>query len=84
MKILVTGATGFLGGALARWLRARGDDVTVLGRNPVLLAKLEREGMRSLRADLADRSSSFIAARCPRPGARRGSFIAPMWSGRRT
>jgi nucleoside-diphosphate-sugar epimerase len=54
MKALVTGATGFLGGALARRLKARGDEVTVLGRNPSILAGLEREGMRPLRADLAD------------------------------
>jgi nucleoside-diphosphate-sugar epimerase len=62
MKVLVTGATGFLGGALVRRLRARGDDVTVLGRNPALLAKLEREGMRSLRADLAD--AAAVRAAC--------------------
>jgi nucleoside-diphosphate-sugar epimerase len=54
MKILVTGATGFLGKALAHRLKNRGDDVTVLGRNPLILAELEREGMRAIRAELAD------------------------------
>lgn len=62
MKILVTGATGFLGGALARRLAARGDEVTALGRSPAQLAGLERAGIRPLRADLAD--AAAIRAAC--------------------
>ena len=62
MKILVTGATGFLGLALARRLKSRGDEVTVLGRNPALLAELERAGMRAVRADLAD--AAAVRAAC--------------------
>ena len=54
MKILVTGATGFVGKALARRLAARGDEVTALGRNPAILAELEQAGLRSVQADLAD------------------------------
>ena len=54
MKILVTGATGFLGMALARRLQARGDEVTVMGRNPLILAELAKEGMHPWQADLAD------------------------------
>ena len=34
MKVLVTGASGMLGGAVARVLHERGDDVTVLQRRP--------------------------------------------------
>ena len=34
MKVLVTGASGMLGGAVADALAARGDDVTVLQRRP--------------------------------------------------
>jgi nucleoside-diphosphate-sugar epimerase len=63
MKVLVTGATGFLGGVLARRLKARGDEVTVLGRNPSILAGLEREGMRPMRADLADADAIRAACR---------------------
>jgi len=33
MKVLVTGATGFVGSHLAEALRRRGDDVTVLARS---------------------------------------------------
>lgn len=62
MKVLVTGATGFLGQALARRLHSQQADVSALGRNPAVLAQLEREGMRPIRADLADREA--LAAAC--------------------
>ncbi len=62
MKALVTGATGFLGQALARRLLSQRADVSALGRNPAILAQLEREGMRAIRADLAD--GEAIRAAC--------------------
>jgi nucleoside-diphosphate-sugar epimerase len=62
MKVLVTGATGFLGKALARRLQSRGDEVTALGRNTIVLAELEKEGIRPCRADLAD--GETIKAAC--------------------
>jgi dihydroflavonol-4-reductase len=34
MKVLLTGGTGFIGGEVARRLRARGDDVVALARTP--------------------------------------------------
>ncbi|EAR51373.1 hypothetical protein OG2516_15454 [Oceanicola granulosus HTCC2516] len=37
-RVLVTGATGFLGGALARTLRAEGRRVIATGRDPADLA----------------------------------------------
>jgi nucleoside-diphosphate-sugar epimerase len=52
MKALVTGAAGFLGGALARALRARGDAVRVLVRSPV--PELEALGVEVVRGDLLD------------------------------
>ena len=64
MKALVTGATGFLGGALARRLHSLGWDVTALGRSPAALAELEGEGIRVVRADLAD--DAAIRATCKR------------------
>jgi len=61
MKTLITGATGFLGGALVRRLNGLGWDVTALGRNPRALAALEAEGIRTLQADLADESAIRVA-----------------------
>lgn len=55
MKILVTGATGFLGGALARRLHGMGWSVTALGRNPAKLKQLEDDGIRAVRADISKR-----------------------------
>ena len=48
MRILVTGASGMLGGATALALARRGDDVTVLQRRPSGL------GLREVLADVAD------------------------------
>jgi nucleoside-diphosphate-sugar epimerase len=57
MKALVTGSTGFLGGALARRLHNMGWDVTALGRNAAKLTQLENEEMRALRLDLKDKKA---------------------------
>jgi nucleoside-diphosphate-sugar epimerase len=62
MKTLVTGGTGFLGGALTRRLHRMGWDVTALGRNAAKLNQLKSEGMRVLQHDLKDKSA--MAAAC--------------------
>lgn len=53
MRVLITGATGFLGGALARRLLALGHEVLALGRDREKLAGLAAEGADILRLDLA-------------------------------
>ncbi|MGH2735627.1 MAG: NAD(P)H-binding protein, partial [Actinomycetota bacterium] len=45
MRAFVTGATGFIGGRLARALRARGDDVVALVRSPERARELESLGV---------------------------------------
>jgi nucleoside-diphosphate-sugar epimerase len=55
MKALITGATGFLGGALAHRLHGMGWQVTALGRNSVKLNELEDAGMIPLPADISKR-----------------------------
>jgi nucleoside-diphosphate-sugar epimerase len=54
MKFFVTGATGFIGGALARALRQRGDDVVALVRTPARAADLEQRGVTLVPGDLRD------------------------------
>lgn len=61
MKVLVTGGGGFLGGAIVRMLRARGDEVCSFSRNkhPHLAAA----GVEQFSGDLADKDAVARAAR---------------------
>jgi nucleoside-diphosphate-sugar epimerase len=52
--VLVTGATGFVGGSLARRLVTEGAHVTATGRNRGKLAELENAGAHARRAHLLD------------------------------
>jgi dihydroflavonol-4-reductase len=54
VKVFVTGGTGFIGGAVVRQLRARGDDVVALVRNPAKGAALEELGCTLVAGDLSD------------------------------
>lgn len=53
MNVLVTGATGFVGGALARRLVAEGWTVTGLGRNRAAGTVLEQSGVQMIYGDLS-------------------------------
>jgi nucleoside-diphosphate-sugar epimerase len=63
MRVVLTGATGFLGGALLRRLQERGDEVLALGRPGIDIP----DGVEGAAFDLAD----------PRPprGLRRGDVV---------
>jgi len=54
MRIFITGATGFIGGEVARRLRGRGDDVRALVRNPASVAALTAIGCEPVAGDLHD------------------------------
>jgi dihydroflavonol-4-reductase len=54
MRVCVTGATGFLGTHIVRWLCKRGDDVQVTSRNPARLSALVGVETRRARADIRD------------------------------
>ena len=61
MKALVTGGGGFLGLAIVRKLRARGDEVRSFSRSTY--PALDELGVESVRGDLADESAVVEAAR---------------------
>lgn len=63
MRVLVTGATGFTGGHLARALRARGDDVRALVRDPARAMELSKVGVELVTGDLRDGGAVGAAAR---------------------
>jgi len=57
VKVLVTGATGFTGGHLARALKKRGDEVWAMVRNPDGAEHLRDAGISIVAGDLADPGS---------------------------
>jgi uncharacterized protein YbjT (DUF2867 family) len=57
MRVLVTGATGFIGCRLTRRLLADGHEVRALVRDPARAADLERAGAELFEADLLDPGS---------------------------
>jgi dihydroflavonol-4-reductase len=63
LRVLVTGATGFTGGHLARALRARGDDVRALVRDPARATELSKMGVELVTGDLRDGGAVGAAAR---------------------
>src|SRR5262245_49398878 len=60
MKALVTGGGGFLGGAIVRQLRARGDEVRSFSRGDY--PELQAQGVEVLRGDLGDPAAVVSAA----------------------
>jgi dihydroflavonol-4-reductase len=63
MKVLVTGATGFVGSHLVEALRRRDAEVTALVRSPGKAAALGRQGVRLVTGDLHDRAALESATR---------------------
>ena len=61
MKILVTGATGYVGGRLVPRLLERGHEVVCFAREPAHLAGRGWEGVRVVRGDALE-TGSFLPA----------------------
>jgi len=61
--VLVTGASGYIGGQLISALLARGTAVRALSRHPERLAGLQERGVEVVAGDLLDRSSLRNALR---------------------
>ena len=63
MRILVTGATGLIGNAVARRLASAGHAVVGLARSEASAARLAGQGLAVVRGDLADADGIADAAR---------------------
>ena len=63
MRVLVTGATGLIGGAVARRLASAGHEVAGLTRSEASAARLADQGFTAVHGDLADPASLAAAAR---------------------
>ena len=63
MRVLVTGATGFVGGAVARRLARDGHDVRALARESSEVHPLEAAGIDVVRGDVRDVEAVKLAAR---------------------
>lgn len=63
MRILVTGATGLIGGAVAHRLKEQGHDVVGLARSEASTARLTEQGIAAVTGELADPASLTSAAR---------------------
>lgn len=62
-KLLVTGATGFLGSHVVHYFKQKGYDVYAIGRNREHGAKLEQNGIRFLPIDFKDEQKMLEACR---------------------
>ena len=94
MRVLLTGATGYLGQAVGRALLVAGHDVMGLVRNDVGRKTVAAAGMNTLRGDLDDTAAlamppatSTRSSRWPVPttGKRLGTskgFAKPGWAPR--
>ena len=61
MKYFVTGATGFVGGVLARKLREVGHEVHASVRSPEKAKELEAIGVKLFKGDVTDKESMRVA-----------------------
>jgi uncharacterized protein YbjT (DUF2867 family) len=57
MKYFITGATGFVGGVLARKLRQLGHDVHASVRDPNKAKNLQTLGVKLFKGDVTDKQS---------------------------
>jgi len=56
MKVFVTGGTGFIGGHVVSKLRARGDEIVALARDPAKATRMREAGCEIADGDISDRA----------------------------
>lgn len=57
MRYFITGATGFIGGELAKQLREAGHEVIALARDPARATSLDALGVQVVQGDITDKES---------------------------
>ena len=77
MNILVTGATGFLGGTLCRHLLERGHDLTLLGRDFSRMSTRDLPGAKRIQADLRNSERTQAACRGIEAVCHAGALSSP-------
>ncbi len=82
MKILITGATGFIGSHLAECFHGEGDQVRVLVRPGHDLSRYAKSGMEVVTGDLEDSSALALACR-DREIVIHAAALVSDWSPRR-
>lgn len=83
MRVVVTGATGFVGGRAARHLVALGHDVLGLGRAEAAGRALAQEGVRFERVDVTDREA-LRAVMCGRTHVVHAAALSSPWGNEET
>jgi nucleoside-diphosphate-sugar epimerase len=63
MRVFLTGATGYIGSAVAERLRAAGHQLSALARSDTAAARLSAAGIEPIRGDFADPKSVAAGAR---------------------
>ena len=63
MRVFLTGATGYIGTAVAERLGAAGHEITALARSDASAGKLKSAGIQPVRGDFSDPKSVGSAAR---------------------
>jgi nucleoside-diphosphate-sugar epimerase len=82
MRLFLTGATGYIGGAATEALRARGHDLSGLARSDAAAARLAAAGITAVRGDYSDPSSVAAGARAADGVIAMGSSYDPPVDGR--
>ena len=75
MKIFITGATGYIGGAVADALLAGGHELAGLARSEESALKLERRNIRVVRGEMKDLKTVAVAA------GRADAVVHAAWDG---
>lgn len=77
MKVLITGATGYIGRAVAQRLLTAGHDVTGLVRNELGVRTLTTAGIEPVHGALDDADSCAQRWRAPTPSSRPRAQTTP-------